>query len=50
VREVAESGPGLAFTAYPQAVSLMPSSQLWAVIFFILFFLLGLDTLVSYEP
>ncbi|KAL1279003.1 hypothetical protein QQF64_025676 [Cirrhinus molitorella] len=44
IEDVAESGPGLAFMAYPQAVALMPFPQLWAVFFFIMIILLGLDT------
>ncbi|XP_026865680.2 sodium- and chloride-dependent GABA transporter 3-like isoform X2 [Electrophorus electricus] len=44
VEDVAESGPGLAFIAYPQAVALMPLPHLWAVCFFIMILLLGLDT------
>ncbi|KAK0156254.1 Sodium- and chloride-dependent GABA transporter 2 [Merluccius polli] len=44
IEQVAESGPGLAFIAYPQAVAMMPLPQLWAVCFFIMIILLGLDT------
>uniref|UniRef100_A0A673JDC6 Uncharacterized protein n=1 Tax=Sinocyclocheilus rhinocerous TaxID=307959 RepID=A0A673JDC6_9TELE len=44
IEEVAESGPGLAFIAYPQAEAMMPFPQLWAVCFFIMIILLGLDT------
>uniref|UniRef100_A0A8C1JQV2 Transporter n=1 Tax=Cyprinus carpio TaxID=7962 RepID=A0A8C1JQV2_CYPCA len=44
IAEVAESGPGLAFIAYPQAVAMMPCPQLWAACFFIMIILLGLDT------
>ncbi|XP_036440988.1 sodium- and chloride-dependent GABA transporter 2-like [Colossoma macropomum] len=44
VEDVAESGPGLAFIAYPQAVAMMPLPQLWSVCFFIMIILLGLDT------
>uniref|UniRef100_A0A8C5A7F6 Transporter n=1 Tax=Gadus morhua TaxID=8049 RepID=A0A8C5A7F6_GADMO len=44
IDQVAESGPGLAFVAYPQAIAMMPLPQLWAVCFFIMIILLGLDT------
>ncbi|XP_053723811.1 sodium- and chloride-dependent GABA transporter 2-like [Synchiropus splendidus] len=44
IATVAESGPGLAFIAYPRAVAMMPLPQLWAVFFFVMIILLGLDT------
>uniref|UniRef100_A0A665VHN9 Transporter n=1 Tax=Echeneis naucrates TaxID=173247 RepID=A0A665VHN9_ECHNA len=44
ISKVAESGPGLAFIAYPRAVSMMPFPQIWAIFFFIMIILLGLDS------
>ncbi|XP_062853956.1 sodium- and chloride-dependent GABA transporter 2-like [Trichomycterus rosablanca] len=44
IATVAELGPGLVFVVYPRAVVMMPFSQLWAVCFFVMVILLGLDT------
>lgn len=40
--EVAEKGPGLAFIAYPRALSMMAFPQIWSLLFFIMILLLGL--------
>ncbi|XP_039457636.1 sodium- and chloride-dependent taurine transporter-like [Oreochromis aureus] len=44
VDAVAESGPGLAFIAYPQATAMMPLPQFWTVCFFLMLILLSVDT------
>ncbi|CAG5103406.1 Oidioi.mRNA.OKI2018_I69.chr1.g759.t1.cds [Oikopleura dioica] len=44
VDSVVESGPGLAFIAYPEAMGLLPASQLFSVLFFIMLITLGLDS------
>ncbi|XP_045897226.1 sodium- and chloride-dependent taurine transporter-like [Micropterus dolomieu] len=44
VDNVVESGPGLAFIAYPQATAMMPLPQFWSVCFFLMLILLTVDT------
>merc|ERR1712004_223306 len=44
IATVVDSGPGLAFIAYPQALARMPLPHLWSVLFFIMLFFLGLDS------
>ncbi|XP_022089079.1 sodium- and chloride-dependent glycine transporter 2-like [Acanthaster planci] len=44
VRDVVSQGYGLAFVAYPDAVSRMPGAPFWSALFFFMLFILGLDT------
>jgi len=47
VESVATGGAGLAFVTYPEAIALLPVPQLWALMFFFMLFLLGIDSVVS---
>ncbi|XP_022647994.1 sodium- and chloride-dependent glycine transporter 1-like isoform X1 [Varroa destructor] len=44
ISDVASQGQGLAFVAYPEALSRLVWPQLWSFLFFFMLFLLGLDS------
>ncbi|CAL8098928.1 unnamed protein product [Orchesella dallaii] len=44
VSEVAESGPGLVYIAYPKALAQMPWAPFWSCLFFFMIIIIGLDS------
>ncbi|RUS88663.1 hypothetical protein EGW08_003558 [Elysia chlorotica] len=44
VEDVATSGPGLAFVAYPDGISRLDSSPVWGFLFFFMLITLGMDS------
>ncbi|PVD34691.1 hypothetical protein C0Q70_05968 [Pomacea canaliculata] len=44
VDQIVTQGPGLTFVAYPEAVSKMPIAPLWSILFFLMLFVVGLDS------
>ncbi|XP_050406476.1 sodium- and chloride-dependent GABA transporter 1 isoform X1 [Patella vulgata] len=50
VEDIVNTGPGLAFITYPEALSQLPLPQLWAVLFFLMLLFVSIDSMfVSVE-
>jgi len=41
------TGPGLVFVVYPAAIARMPGSPVWAALFFVFLFTVGVDSQVK---
>lgn len=50
ITRAAVGGPGLAFVIYPEAISQMPDSSVFAVFFFLMLITIGLGSEVSKRP
>ncbi|XP_050420522.1 sodium- and chloride-dependent GABA transporter 2-like isoform X2 [Adelges cooleyi] len=44
VSNVVESGPGLVFITYPQVVLQLPGARIWAIVFFVMLAMIGIDS------
>jgi len=47
IEEVVDSGPGLAFVVYPDALSKMPGAAIWSILFFFMLLNLGFGSQIA---
>jgi SNF family Na+-dependent transporter len=48
IDNIIQAGQGLAYVVYPHAVTTIPGAPFWAICFFFMMTLLGIDSTVSY--
>lgn len=44
IKDIPLAGPELSFVVYPTALTLLPFSNFWSILFYIIMILLGIDT------
>ncbi len=47
IDNIVQAGQGLAYVVYPFAVTTLSGSHFWAILFFIMMLVLGLDTMMA---
>ena len=48
VANVIDTGAGLAFIAYPEAITKLPFPPIWSILFFVMLLSLGFGTMVRF--
>lgn len=48
IDEIEMSGAELCFVVFPMALKLMPLSNIWAILFFLMMLTLGIDSMFGY--
>ena len=48
INEIIEQGPGLVFMVLPEAIRNMNYAPVWAILFFLMIFMLGIDSQVKF--
>ena len=48
IENIIQAGQGLAYVVYPHAVTTIPGAPFWAICFFFMMVLLGIDSTVNF--